>query len=136
MKTHWLYGRGPNKVLDFTREIEEETDCMKCHHREVCDHDKERRCENFEFGSSEGHGCQGCIHKYTRYDEKAVPCFTCPWFEARVPQPDPLTPPIDPDELIVLAKKVAAETGVTDSNGLLARLFASWVVENEKKTSQ
>ena len=81
MKTHWLFGRGPDKLLDFKREIDEETDCGKCLHREVCDRNMEKRCENYVFGTSAGHGCQGCLHKYTRYDKDAVPCFSCPWFE-------------------------------------------------------
>lgn len=81
MKTHWLFGRGPDKLLDFKREVDAETDCGKCIHREVCDHDMERRCENYDCGTSAGHGCQSCSHKYTRYDAAAVPCFSCPWFE-------------------------------------------------------
>ena len=84
MKTHWLFGRGPDKVLDFKREIDEETDCSKCIHREVCDRNMERRCENYVFGTSAGHGCQGCLHQYTRYDKDPVPCFTWPWFEERI----------------------------------------------------
>jgi hypothetical protein len=83
MKTHWLFGRGPDKLLDFKREIDEETDCGKCIHREVCDRDMEKRCENYAFGTSEGRSCQSCLHRYTRYDKVPVPCFSCPWFEER-----------------------------------------------------
>lgn len=81
MKTHWLYGDGPDKILDFKREVDEETDCGKCTHREVCDRNMEKRCENYVFGTSAASGCQGCLHKYTRYDKDPVPCFSCPWFE-------------------------------------------------------
>ena len=84
MKTHWLFGRGPNKVLDFAREVDAETDCSKCTHREVCDRDMVKRCENYVFGDSAGKSCQGCSHRYTRYDKDAVPCFSCPWFKAEV----------------------------------------------------
>jgi hypothetical protein len=82
MKTHWLFGRGPDKLLDFKREVDAETDCNKCVHRKVCDLDMERRCDNYECGTSVGRGCQACSHKYTRYDGKdPVPCFSCPSFE-------------------------------------------------------
>lgn len=79
-KTHWLFGRGPDQLLDFRREIDVETDCNACIHREVCDRDNEKRCENYVFGTSGERSCQSCLHKYTRYDRDAVPCFTCPWF--------------------------------------------------------
>lgn len=84
-KTHWLYGRGPNKILDFEREIDVETNCVACIHNEVCDHDMGKRCENYKFGTSAEpqNSCQSCTHKYTRYDKDAVPCFTCPWFMER-----------------------------------------------------
>lgn len=82
MKTHWLHGRGPDKVLDFKREIDEETDCNKCIHREVCDLNMEKRCENYEMSTSGARGCQSCIHRFTRFDNKqSVPCFVCPWFQ-------------------------------------------------------
>lgn len=79
VKMHWLFGRGPDKVLDFAREVDAETDCSKCIHRQVC-------CENFVAGTSAARGCQACCHKYTRYDKAAVPCFSCPWVEDRVAQ--------------------------------------------------
>ena len=82
MKTHWLFGRGPNKVLEFAREVDEETDCARCIHREVCDRNMEKRCENYKFGTSDGRGCMACIHRHTRFDKEAVPCFSCPWFLA------------------------------------------------------
>lgn len=82
MKTHWLFGQGPDKLLDFKREIDTEIDCGKCLHHEVCDRVMEKRCENYVFGTSAARSCQSCLHKYTRYDAKdPVPCFTCPWFE-------------------------------------------------------
>lgn len=82
MKTHWLFGRGPDNILDFAREIDVETDCSRCVHNEVCGHDMEKRCENYECGTSEHQGCQGCSHRFTRFDKDSVPCFTCPWFRA------------------------------------------------------
>lgn len=79
--THWLYGRGPNKEIDFELHVSEETDCSKCIHDEVCDHNMQKRCGNFLFGSSEDmHGCQPCNHRFTRFDKEPVPCFTCKWF--------------------------------------------------------
>jgi len=51
MKTHWLYGMGPNKEIKFNIEIDVETKCSDCLHREVCNIDVERRCSNFEYGN-------------------------------------------------------------------------------------
>lgn len=85
MKTHWLYGNGPDKVLVFEHEIDEETDCGACLHRKVCDRDTGKRCENHTTSVSGEKGCQACIHKYTRYDKDSVPCFTCPDFAAGDP---------------------------------------------------
>lgn len=82
MKTHWLFGRGPDHVLDFKREINDETECSKCIHREVCDYAMEKRCENYRFGTSDSNGCHSCLHRFTRFDKDKVPCFTCPWFQA------------------------------------------------------
>jgi len=84
-KTHWLYGRGPDKILDFKKEIDEESDCSKCIHREVCSFDMSKRCENYTWGTSEhaSTSCHSCSRRFTRFDEHKVPCFTCPWFEAR-----------------------------------------------------
>lgn len=81
MKTHWLFGRGPDKLLDFAREIEAETDCARCIHGEVCDRNMEKRCDNYKFGTSESRGCHGCLHRFTRFDKDTVPCFTCHWFQ-------------------------------------------------------
>jgi hypothetical protein len=81
-KTHWLFGRGPDKTLDFAREIDVETDCSKCIHNEVCGHDMEKRCENYQFGTSPNRGCQSCLHRFTRFHSESVPCFSCPWFQA------------------------------------------------------
>jgi hypothetical protein len=41
----------------------------------------EKRCENYQFGTSEGGGCHACLHRFTRFDKDSVPCFTCPWFQ-------------------------------------------------------
>jgi len=90
MKTHWLYGRGPDKVLVFEHEIDVEADCTKCVHRKVCDYKMDKRCENYTFGTSQFSGCQGCLHKYTRWDKDAVPCFSCPYFQEGTPaEPEP-----------------------------------------------
>jgi len=58
--------------------IERETDCSVCEHLDVCDRIMEKRCENYVFGTSEGEGCQSCINRYTRYDNRnPLPCFLC-----------------------------------------------------------
>ena len=80
MKTHWLYGRGPKKQIKFNVEIEKETICQSCIHNKVCDHDMEKRCANYEFGTSQHRSCLSCIHHYTRWDKESIPCFTCPDF--------------------------------------------------------
>lgn len=77
MKTHWLYGWGPNKEVHFKVEIEEETDCTKCMHVRVCYLANEYRCSNYEFADSRGISCDGCIHRFTRYDKEMIPCFHC-----------------------------------------------------------
>ena len=74
---------GPNKELKFNKEIDVETQCKDCYHVEVCDKDKEKRCSNFDCGTSEYSDCQCCIHHYTRYDKEPVPCFHCKWFEPK-----------------------------------------------------
>jgi hypothetical protein len=84
VKTHWLFGQGPNREVKFKKEIDKETLCGLCIHNEVCDHDKHKRCTNFEFGDSRGHQCDNCHHKFTRFDrDHAIPCFTCKWFEPK-----------------------------------------------------
>jgi hypothetical protein len=77
VKTHWLYGRGPEKRLTFVKEVDTESNCGECSHRKVCARAMEERCENFEFGTSAEKGCYACLHRYTRFDREAVPCFTC-----------------------------------------------------------
>ena len=79
-KTHWLYGSGPDRRLDFKVEIDEETRCCRCFHSDVCDYSMEKRCSNYSCGSSVGDGCQSCSHRFTRYDKDPVPCFICPFF--------------------------------------------------------
>ena len=80
MKTHWLFESGPNKILEFAKEIDEESDCSACIHRLVCARDMHRFCGNFRLGTSGETGCQSCSHRYTRFDKDKVPCFTCPHF--------------------------------------------------------
>lgn len=75
--THWLYGMGPDKEVKFNKPIKIETDCTKCIHNKVCDHVMEKRCVNYEFGTSVGSGCVACIHRFTRYDKDKIPCFHC-----------------------------------------------------------
>ena len=78
MKTHWLYGQGPNKEVKFNIEIDKEDKCATCTHNVVCSHNMEIRCGNYEFGTSTNKGCHGCIHRYTRWDGKdSIPCFKC-----------------------------------------------------------
>lgn len=81
MKTHWLHG-----LVVLQKEIEAETDCLKCIHVKVCARDMEKRCENFNFGTSEFRGCGMCTHKYTRFDtdSRKVPCFSCPDFREEI----------------------------------------------------
>lgn len=80
MKTHWLFGRGPEKRLKFVREVDAESNCVECIHNKVCGHKMEDRCENYLFGDSRGSGCTACTHRFTRFDKDAVPCFSCPDF--------------------------------------------------------
>jgi len=80
MKTHWLFGIGPNKELHFKKEIDIETKCTDCAHCKVCSHNMTERCVNYKFGRSDVRNfssCESCTHKYTRYDKEAVPCFHC-----------------------------------------------------------
>lgn len=83
--THWLFGRGPNKVLDFKHPVAVETKCADCIHTHVCSHVMERRCVNYTCGTSDGSGCHSCSHRFTRFDDHnqgkdAVPCFHCKEF--------------------------------------------------------
>jgi len=77
MKTHWLYGFGPNKEVKVNVEIDEETDCSPCVHRKICDYTMEKRCLNYMRGTSEGRGCTSCLLRFTRYDKDKIPCFIC-----------------------------------------------------------
>ena len=80
MKTHWLFGRGPDKILTFKREVapaHHAVDALRAVRLRL---HLEQRCENYVFGTSEGRGCQGCLHRHTRYHKDVVPCFSCPWF--------------------------------------------------------
>ena len=84
MKTHWLFGNGPNKSLEFNIEIDKETNCTSCIHNEVCHRMMDTLCNNYLFGASDcrdQHGCSSCSHRYTRFDKDEVPCFTCKKFK-------------------------------------------------------
>lgn len=86
MKTHWLYGFGPNKEVKFNIEIDEETNCDRCIHFEVCDHNMEKRCFNFTWGTSQYDGCMSCTLRFTRWDsyhdgKDKIPCFHCKFFK-------------------------------------------------------
>jgi hypothetical protein len=84
MKTHWLYGLGPNKEIKYKHEIDVETNCNECAHAKVCHFKFDVLCTNYEFGTSEGKGCQGCHHRYTRFDDKdSIPCFHCKFFQPK-----------------------------------------------------
>lgn len=79
---HWLYG-DHRKV-----KIVEETKCTECRHWVVCQNLNfyrseifEKFCENYEFGRSGEQGCQGCVNRFARWDEDAVPCFLCRVYE-------------------------------------------------------
>jgi len=77
VKEHWLYGKCKFKV-----EVIKEESCEDCIHIEVCKMDMERFCENYEFGTSQFSGCDGCIHRFTRYygEEERIPCKKCRFF--------------------------------------------------------
>lgn len=84
MKTHWLYGKGPDKALEFAVEVDADTDCVACVHVAVCDHSMEKRCSNYTFGCSDRmRGCQQCLHRFTKWDKDAVPCFHCKFHMAK-----------------------------------------------------
>jgi len=61
--------------------VKEETDCRRCIHHKVCRIDMEKRCANYEMGTSEYPGCAGCIHRFTRWDRDGIPCFYCEDFK-------------------------------------------------------
>jgi hypothetical protein len=75
--THWLFGMGPNKVVEFNHPVREETDCKTCIHNEVCSHDVQKRCVNFDNRATPEHGCSGCLHHYTKFHKDTIPCFYC-----------------------------------------------------------
>lgn len=74
---HWLYGEKKYEVL-----VEQETECHKCFHKEVCNYDREKRCSNYEFGRSDYSGCPSCLKNYARHDkEQPILCFHCKNFK-------------------------------------------------------
>jgi hypothetical protein len=77
---HWLYGSGADKELHFKEAVAEETKCSQCIHVRVCSISVEKRCVNFERGTSLRDGCACCVHHYTRFDRQPVPCFLCRQF--------------------------------------------------------
>ena len=86
MKTHWLYGEGPDKIVKYHHEIDEESNCKKCIHHRVCRYDMAEFCVNYKFGTSSAKPidtCESCSHKYTRYDKEPIPCFLCKHIEEK-----------------------------------------------------
>lgn len=81
--THWLYGHGPEKKLEFKHAVATETNCTTCIHVKVCTRSEEKRCVNFELGTSQHSNCHACIHHYTRFDKDKVPCFHCYDYQPR-----------------------------------------------------
>jgi hypothetical protein len=88
-KTHYIFGRGPNKELKFNIEVDVEDECQTCVHRNICARDMQVCCPNFDNGRWEENrrggatGCFSCSHSYTRFDGKtSVTCFTCNYYEA------------------------------------------------------
>ena len=81
MKEHWLYGK-----REYNIDVSRETDCARCIHTEVCDHDVEKRCANYSWGNSGRHlyGCETCVHQYTRFDKDNIPCFRCTSFKGKL----------------------------------------------------
>lgn len=79
--THWLYGKGDGKTLEFKHPVRENSKCYECFHREVCTRDEGKRCVNYNFSNSDGTtSCGCCIHQYTKYDRTPIPCFYCKEF--------------------------------------------------------
>ena len=69
----------------FVEEILHETNCKKCIHNKVCNHQKERQCINFWLGTTTEKGCMACTHRFTRYDKvNKIPCFKCNDFKKQV----------------------------------------------------
>lgn len=80
-RNHWLYGKDKRKF-----KVEEETNCDNCVHKELCRSIRtpaifEKLCLNYSFGTSQYSGCDGCHHKFTRWDKDSIPCFFCKFFE-------------------------------------------------------
>lgn len=90
MIEHWLYGK-----IELVEELEEESDCTKCIHEEVCriltNYDKmDRICTNYKFGCSGESECSGCVHRYARLDRKQpIKCFKCKRFVKKLDETAP-----------------------------------------------
>lgn len=78
---HWLFGFGPDKEIEFNEIVMEESNCSECIHKKVCKFSMEEFCINYKFGTSQHNGCQGCLHRFTRWDKDPIPCFKCKFFE-------------------------------------------------------
>jgi hypothetical protein len=107
MKTHWLFGMGPNKEVKFNVEVDVETTCKDCIHIEVCDQDMNRRCSNYRVGEYKNvQYCSACIHHYTRFDkdETKLPCFHCKWHLSKQDEDDPRLK-YRPETVIKISKK-------------------------------
>jgi len=70
IKKHWLY-----RDCKFNVDVKEEPI------------DMERICENYDFGNNREHGCDSCLHRFTRPsyngdNEIVFPCFKCKFFES------------------------------------------------------
>ncbi len=72
--------------------IKTESKCKICSYLKLCRLDVEKRCLNFEFGSSAEKGCFSCLHRYNRtkmngkkYDSIFLryPCFICKDFKIK-----------------------------------------------------
>lgn len=66
---------------------DEETDCSKCVHNDVCDKKMSKRCINYEYGNDQPYihdECDGCIHRFDRHNlVDSRPCFICEDFLSR-----------------------------------------------------
>ncbi|MGR3295984.1 MAG: hypothetical protein ACUZ8A_07145 [Candidatus Bathyanammoxibius sp.] len=66
-------------MLELRTAVPKETDCAACSHVKVCGGDKEKRCVNWTFGTSEGADgtCAHCVHRHGRYSRDGQQCFLC-----------------------------------------------------------
>jgi len=79
------------REIEFNKIIKEESDCNECTHRDLCctlrrtpgcRFDFIKLCENYSLSRSGGdYDCDECIHRFTRWGNKKIPCFSCRFFE-------------------------------------------------------